>query len=205
MSRRGQSGSAASAPRGRSPREGLAPIDPSGARVLVLGSFPSVRSLEKGEYYGHERNHFWEILGLVFGAAPPADYAGRLAFLAGRGIAVWDAIASCEREGSLDKDIRAELPNPVRDLVASRPAMSRIALNGSKSAQSFLRLIAPELGRMIPPIGEALEWRPRGLAPGEGDGRLVLVARLPSTSPVPSRDYRSAADKAGVWREFLLG
>lgn len=178
--------------------EGLAFLDCPEALILVLGSFPSLRSLEKGEYYGNERNHFWDVLGMVFDAAVPADYAGRLVLLAQRRIAVWDVIAACERKGSLDKDIAAELPNPVLDVLASRQTISRIALNGAKAAASFLTHVAPELGARAPAMGVVLGWRPASLG-----GRLIKVARLPSTSPIPTRGCRCAADKVGAWGAFL--
>jgi len=179
---------------------GLAPLDPALARVLVLGSFPSVRSLEKGEYYGHGRNHFWEILGAVFGSPVPEEYDARRACLARAGIAVWDVIASCERDGSLDRDIRAEYSNPILDFLEARPTILRVALNGGKAADAFVAMIAPELARGggALAISEERSWAPPALG-----GRSLAVARAPSTSPVPTRDYRKAADKIAAWRKAL--
>ncbi len=182
--------------------ERLRGLDPAGSeepRVLVLGSFPSRRSLEKGEYYGHERNHFWAIMGALCGFDPAGDYASRLAALARAGIALWDLIASCEREGSLDGDIRYEEPNPIVAYLAARPSIGRIALNGGKASSSFAAFLAPDFGARPLPIGEAREWRPVALR-----GRILSLARLPSTSPIPSRDYRSAEAKLPLWMDFIL-
>lgn len=174
---------------------GLPPIGPAAPRILILGSFPSAMSLERREYYGHVRNHFWRLLGAILGFDPGLPYPNRVARLEAAGIAVWDLFEGCERRGSLDQDIRAEIPNPLADFIASRPSLDRIALNGGKAASSFLALLAP--GPRLP-IGEVLEWRP-----SFDDGRLLRVARLPSSSPVPTRDYRAAADKLPLWSAFL--
>ncbi|HRY72388.1 MAG TPA: DNA-deoxyinosine glycosylase [Spirochaetia bacterium] len=176
---------------------GLAPIAPEYARVLVLGSFPSAASLALGEYYGFGRNHFWPLLALAFGEAEPGSWAGKLALLQRRNVALWDVIAACDREGSLDEAIRNEEANDVLGLLSARTGIARVALNGGKAAASFRKLLAPELPAGLA-IGETVVWRPPALAP-----RAFSVCRLPSTSPIPTRDFRGPADKAGLWRTFL--
>jgi double-stranded uracil-DNA glycosylase len=177
---------------------GFAPIGSEKPRILVLGSFPSVASLERGEYYGHSRNQFWDILGAILGFPAGAPYAERASALARAGIALWDLIASCEREGSLDEAIRREEPNPLDAFLTAKPSVLRLALNGGKAASSFAEHFAPELGKRGLAIGARLDWSPP-FAPG----RAISVARLPSTSPVPTRDYRSAGDKLPLWEAFL--
>jgi hypoxanthine-DNA glycosylase len=179
--------------------EGLSPLDSDEPAILILGSFPSVRSLELGEYYGHERNQFWTILGSILGFAVDAAYEDRRAALERAGIALWDVIASCEREGSLDQDIRSERPNPLAEYLRARPSVARLALNGGKAASAFVSHIAPELRKADLAIGALAEWRPP-FAPE----RRIAATRLPSTSPVPSRDYRSALDKLPLWSAFIL-
>jgi double-stranded uracil-DNA glycosylase len=176
---------------------GFPPAGAERPRLLILGSFPSVASLEKGEYYGHGRNHFWIILGGLLGFDPAAPYAERISRLARAGLALWDVIASCEREGSLDQDIRGEEPNPLAEYLSARADIARIILNGGKAAESFVSHIAPELPRLLR-IGEALAWTPRF-----GGGRVILATRLPSTSPVPTRAYRAARDKLPAWSAVL--
>jgi TDG/mug DNA glycosylase family protein len=181
---------------------GFVPVGSEFPRILILGSFPSIKSLERGEYYGHERNHFWPLLGLIFGFDPLAPYAERVSRLERADLAVWDVIGSCERGGSLDRDIRGELPNPLAEYLALRPTIELVALNGGKAAASFVAHIAPglRLGGNGLAIGEPLLW-----APPFAPERRILVARLPSSSPVPTRGYRSAHDKLPVWSAMLGG
>ena len=180
------------------PLEGFPPIGSERPRILILGSFPSAASLERFEYYGHERNQFWPILGAILGFSSDAPYAERVAALAAAGIALWDVIGACEREGSLDQAIRAEEPNPIGEFLAARPSVSKLGLNGGKAASAFVSLVAPELKRSDLAIGARLEWRP-SFAPD----RLIAAFRLPSTSPIPTRDYRRALDKLPAWVAFL--
>lgn len=178
--------------------KGMPPIGSIQARVLILGSFPSAISLEKGQYYGNGKNHFWEIMGLVLGEPFPEEYQGRLALLARHRIAVWDVLASCERTGSLDRDIRNERPNPLIDHILENPSIERIALNGSKASSSFIRHFAPrQMGEDLH-IGSEIDWRPGTLS-----GRGVLIARLPSSSPIPTREYKTAKEKVAIWKAFL--
>ena len=85
--------------------QGLPPVLSPAVRVLVLGSFPSVKSLQLQQYYAHPQNHFWPIMRALWpDAAWPADgdYAQRCRCLLAQGVGVWDVYAHCEREGSLD-------------------------------------------------------------------------------------------------------
>lgn len=164
----------------------------------MLGSFPSRASLALGRYYGNERNHFWTLLGACLGEAFPEDYAGRLALLARRRVAVWDAAASCSREGSLDADIREASPNPVAAFLAERTSIRGLAFNGAAAASLFADAWAPELRGL--PLGESRDW-----VLDAATGRTLKVARLPSTSPVPSSRFRAAGDKVGPWKDFLDG
>src|SRR3954462_2146542 len=81
------------------------PIESRTARVLVLGSMPGTASLRASQYYAYQHNAFWPIMGGLFGAGPEIPYAKRIAILRRAGLAVWDVLASCAREGSLDADI----------------------------------------------------------------------------------------------------
>ncbi len=122
--------------------EGLAPIGDERARVLILGSFPGEASLAAARYYGHPRNHFWRLVGSVI--AEPLDtmaYDERIARLVAHRIALWDVIATCEREGSLDTAIRGEVPNDIAGLLARWTDIGTIAFNGGKAA-SYRRRIA---------------------------------------------------------------
>ena len=120
------------------------PIIQDGCKVLILGSMPSVTSLEKHQYYGHKQNDFWPMLFDAFGQAYTDDYTIKKELLITHGIALWDVLSSCEREGSLDSSIVSEIPNDIAGLVAQYPTIECIALNGGKAYQSFKKYF-PEL------------------------------------------------------------
>jgi len=114
---------------------GLAPIVSPSTVVLILGSFPGVRSLEQQQYYAHPQNQFWKILQAVWPDHPlptGADsYAKKKTWLLDRGLGVWDVYAACEREGSLDSAIRAPVANDIAGL--QLPRLAAIAHNGGES------------------------------------------------------------------------
>jgi hypoxanthine-DNA glycosylase len=154
--------------------QGLAPIASGDARLLVLGSFPSVASLQAQQYYAHPRNQFWPILAALWGVDLPAlPYARRIAQAKQRGLAIWDVYAACRREGSLDSAIEDAQPNDLAGLVARLPRLVAIAHNGGESARAMR--ITRALG---PP-----------------------VHRLPSTSPANAS--WSFERKLAAWREVL--
>jgi hypoxanthine-DNA glycosylase len=110
-------------------------------RVLILGSMPGIASLNANRYYAHPRNQFWPMLGALLGFDPQADYARRVQALHQAGIAVWDVLAECERDGSLDSaiDRHSEQPNDIPGLLAAHPSIRTLLLNGQKAAASFRR------------------------------------------------------------------
>ena len=114
---------------------GLAPIVSSNTAVLVLGSFPGVKSLERQQYYAHPQNQFWKILQAVWPDIPlhsAADgYRQRCQWLLDRGLGVWDVYGACEREGSLDSAIRSPVVNDIAGL--HLPRLAAIAHNGGES------------------------------------------------------------------------
>src|SRR4051794_23264192 len=92
--------------------QGLPAIIDARARILILGSFPSVASLAAGQYYAHRQNHFWRILGALLDVPlPQMDYAARQETVKAAGLAIWDIYDSCRRDGSLDSAIRHARPN----------------------------------------------------------------------------------------------
>ena len=111
------------------------PLSLPSARLLILGSMPGKPSLQAVRYYANERNAFWAIMGDLYGARPEIPYSQRLDILRAAGIALWDVIATCEREGSLDADIvhRSVRPN---DFSAFLTVHRSIRLCG-RSAQFF--------------------------------------------------------------------
>lgn len=118
---------------------GLAPVIDTRARTLILGSFPSAASLAAGQYYAHRQNQFWRIVGaLINQPLYEMDYVSRWPHVQAAGIAVWDVYATCEREGSLDSDIRMGVPNDFAALKTLAPELTRVCFNG-KTAGKFER------------------------------------------------------------------
>ncbi len=115
---------------------GLPPILPDGRpRALILGSFPSVRSLAAREYYAHPQNWFWRVMqhcAIIPDAS--ATYPTRISHLKSSGLAVWDLYASVRREGSADDRIHDTNPNPIPDLIAAHDPLP-ILLNGRRTRE----------------------------------------------------------------------
>jgi len=105
----------------------------------VLGTLPGEESLRRVEYYAHPRNLFWPIVFALFGETPAADYTARLAFVAARGIAMWDVCAMAERRASLDSEIKREVPNPLHDLLDAHPGIATVAFNGGGARRLYDR------------------------------------------------------------------
>ncbi|MEG1891931.1 MAG: DNA-deoxyinosine glycosylase [Clostridia bacterium] len=116
----------------------FAPVWDEHSRVLVLGTFPSVKSRELGFYYGHPQNRFWRVLGAVFGEEPPLAVAQKRAMLLRRGVAVWDVLERCDILGSSDQSICGAVPNDIAGLLA-RAGMLRVYLNGQKAGALYHR------------------------------------------------------------------
>jgi hypoxanthine-DNA glycosylase len=152
------------------------------ARLLILGTLPSVKSLEMSEYYAHPRNCFWWIMGKLIGASPELAYADRLARLRMSGIALWDVCRSAERAGSSDAKIRMESiePNDFRSFFTNHPRIELICFNGHPAEMLFRRKVAPLLAGM----------------------RTIPFRVLDSTSPACARVTRE--EKLARWRECLL-
>ncbi len=121
---------------------GFPPVMHAEARLLVLGSFPGAASLAAGQYYAHPRNQFWRLLSAVLNDdLVSLPYAARLERLSAHRIGLWDVIAACEREGSLDSSIRRAQTANFSVLQRGYPALRRIAFNG-KTAGRFAPLFA---------------------------------------------------------------
>lgn len=115
---------------------GLAPIIDADVRILVLGSFPGAASLAAAQYYAHPRNQFWRLISAVIGedlAAPP--YAERLPRLLAHQVGLWDVLAGCEREGSLDSAIRKPAANDFERLRTMCPKLETVGFNGQASGK----------------------------------------------------------------------
>ena len=92
------------------------PLYDKNSGILILGSFPSVKSRETAFFYGHPQNRFWKVLSRVLEAPLPETIAEKREFLLSHGVALWDVIASCEIRGSSDASIRNAIPNDLQTL-----------------------------------------------------------------------------------------
>jgi len=162
---------------------GLPPLVDDHSRVLILGSFPSEMSLVRQEYYGNPQNHFWPVMEALFGVDLAAPFGKRKAALLARGVAVWDVIAECSREGSGDDKIQHAVANPLIPLLKNHPVIRRVFFNGGMAYRTA-----------------------RLLLPGIFELSGVELERLPSTSPRNAR--MPLAAKVEAWsrvRDWLSG
>lgn len=155
---------------------GLAPVWRADARLLILGSFPGAASLAAAQYYAHPRNAFWPLMAALTGQAElvARPYEQRLQALIDARIALWDAVTTCVRSGSLDSAIRAAEPSDLADLVSRLPGLRAIACNGDSSHRQTLVLLP---------------------------GAPWPILRLPSTSPAHAG--MSLQGKQTAWRTAL--
>ncbi len=109
------------------------------SKILILGSMPGVKSLTEQQYYAHPQNRFWKLMALICNNKdlPNKDYQEKLNILLEHGIALWDVIKSCDRAGSLDTDIKNEVPNDIERLLTKYPNIKKNFLNGNKSYTAF--------------------------------------------------------------------
>ncbi|MDP2892605.1 MAG: DNA-deoxyinosine glycosylase, partial [Bacillota bacterium] len=113
------------------------PIFDEYCTLLILGSCPSIRSLEKGQYYGHPQNRFWRVISALLGESLPVSYEERKAMLLRHRVALWDVAGSCEREGSLDSSVKNVQPNDIPGLLAKCPRITAVAFNGTLSTRLY--------------------------------------------------------------------
>lgn len=116
------------------------------SEILILGSFPSVKSREMAYFYGHPQNRFWRVVAALYEDNTPQTVEERHAFLLRHHIALWDVIASCTIVGSSDSSIRDAVPNDIRPILAGAP-IRRIYTNGQTSFRLYRKYILPEIGR----------------------------------------------------------
>jgi hypoxanthine-DNA glycosylase len=156
------------------------PIENIHAKVLILGSMPGKASLRAGQYYAHPRNAFWPIMGELVGADPSLPYEARIEKLKSAGIALWDVLAACVRDGSLDADIieASIVANDFNTFLLTHADITQVFFNGAMAEKCFLNYVRP-----------LLEPKP------------LVFQRLPSTSPAhASKTYQQ---KLEAWEDKL--
>ena len=124
----------------------IPPVYDGTSRVLILGSFPSVKSREGHFFYHHPQNRFWRLLAAPFGGVPTAAIEKKLTFLLRNYIAVWDVIASCEITGSSDSSIKNVVPNDLNRILDAAD-IRQIFCNGATSFNLYKKYCLPATNR----------------------------------------------------------
>lgn len=127
----------------------FAPIYNEKSRILILGSFPSVKSRENQFYYGHPQNRFWKVVAGVLGVKVPETIEEKKNMLLDHGIAVWDVIESCTIHGSSDSSIKDVVVNDFSEIL-EHSAVERIYVNGGKAYELYEKYARKKTG--IPAI-----------------------------------------------------
>lgn len=122
----------------------IEPVFDKESNILILGSFPSVKSREEGFFYGHPQNRFWKVLAEIWKESVPITIEEKKAFLLRNHIAVWDVIKSCDIEGSSDSSIKNVVANDI-DVIISEANIKQIYVNGKKAQQLYQKYIYPML------------------------------------------------------------
>ncbi len=166
--------------------QGLAPLFNSATRVLILGSFPSVKSLQLQQYYAHPQNQLWRLVFNAKSAHCPSkywmsSYESRSQHLLEWGIGLWDVYAACERVGSLDSAIQHAQLNDLASLRQRCPQLRAIAHNGGESYK-HAKTVDALLNRADPSMH-------------------IEVFKLPSSSPAHAS--WSFERKLQVWQSVL--
>lgn len=156
------------------------PIVNRDSRVLILGSMPGVESLVKGEYYGNARNHFWKIIYQLFDSELETTYEQKLRFLLSKGLALWDVIDHCDREGSLDSNINNEVANDFDTFFAKYPNIRFVVFNGAKAFETYKKHI------------------------GFDDKNGIVFKQLPSTSSANTQKYDSKLKQWSILIELTV-
>ncbi|MBR1703672.1 MAG: DNA-deoxyinosine glycosylase [Lachnospiraceae bacterium] len=124
----------------------IAPVYDEHSKILILGSFPSVKSREVMFFYGHPQNRFWRVVAAVFEDIFPETVEERRAFLLRHGIAVWDVIRSCDITGSSDASIKNVVPNDLREILEAAPIRA-IYVNGKTAEKMYRKYTEALTGR----------------------------------------------------------
>ncbi len=124
------------------------PLYDENSRVLILGSFPSVKSREEMFFYGHPQNRFWRVLAAVLGCAVPQNIAEKREMLLSHGIALWDVLASCEIEGSADSTIKNAAVNDLSPIFAAAK-IEKIFVNGKTAEKYYNKYLKEKFGAAV--------------------------------------------------------
>lgn len=123
----------------------IPPIYDENSKILILGSFPSVKSRENQFFYHHPQNRFWKVMASIFNEDIPATIEDKKSLLIRNKVALWDVIKSCEIEGSSDSSIRNVVPNDI-NLILEKSNIQQIFCNGNKSYSLYKKYLEKDTG-----------------------------------------------------------
>ena len=153
------------------------PLYDKNSKILILGSFPSVKSREQMFFYGHKQNRFWRVTAAVLNDCVPETIEQKREFLHLHRIALWDVIASCEIEGSSDSSIKNAVANDISPILENSD-IAKIFVNGKTAEKYYNKYILPKI-------------------------RKTAIC-LPSTSPANAAySMEKLVEKWSVIKEFL--
>lgn len=121
----------------------ISPVWDENSKVLILGSFPSVKSRENGFFYGHKQNRFWKVLAAVFDRNVPETIEEKKRLLLQNGVALWDVIASCDITGSADSSIKNAKPNDILPIIM-KSKITAVFVNGNTAAKLYEKYLFSE-------------------------------------------------------------
>ncbi|MBR4210145.1 MAG: DNA-deoxyinosine glycosylase [Lachnospiraceae bacterium] len=124
----------------------IPPLYDERSQVLILGSFPSVKSREAKFFYGHPQNRFWKVVAALTNEPVPQTVPEKKALALSHGIAMWDVIGQCVITGSSDTSIKDVVPNDIRVILQAAP-IRQIVCNGTKSFEMYQKYLLPLTGR----------------------------------------------------------
>ena len=153
---------------------GFLPVYDEESKILILGSFPSVKSRERGFYYGHLQNRFWKVMAVLCNESVPETIEEKKTMLLKHHIAIWDVIDSCDIIGSSDSSIKNVVPADIAGLL-QKTKIERIFANGRTAGKLYEKYVKGQTGKEI--------------------------TVLPSTSPANA--VWSLDKLAEVWREEI--
>lgn len=131
---------------------GFPPIESADAENLILGSIPSIKSLEENQYYGHPRNAFWAIMGELLGFDRTLEYERRKQLLIKHKIALWDVLKGCKRQGSLDSAIKSAsvVANDFLTFFKNHRSIKKVFFNGTTAQSEFNKHVLPLIEKQFP-------------------------------------------------------
>lgn len=124
----------------------IPPLFDENSKILILGSFPSVKSREQAFFYGHPQNRFWAVISLIFNEEIPKTIVEKRKLLLKNNIAVWDVIASCEIVGSADSSIKNVVPNDL-SIILNIAKIEKIIVNGKTAEKYYNKYIKNQINR----------------------------------------------------------